>query len=95
MEDSFAEEIAWDLDEKPVDVEATLAYLLKTNLAETNDGLTYFFPFAVENTGSESDSADRMRRAREKAKLLPVNSSQSDALLSHCDTDKELREDKI
>ena len=61
LEESFADELALDLDEKPDDVSMTLIYLLKTGLAETSDNINFFLPYAIENTGSEGASAQRWR----------------------------------
>lgn len=68
LEDKFADELALDLDEKPDDVEVTLMYLLRTGLAETSDNINFFLPYAVENTGKESSSAERVRAFREREK---------------------------
>jgi predicted phage replisome organizer len=62
----FAEELAVDIDEEPQNVRVTLAYLLSCGLAETDDDKSYFFPYAVANTGSEGASAARMRKLRGK-----------------------------
>lgn len=69
----FVDEISIDIDEAPDDVRVTLMYLLSCDLAETNDEKTFFFPYSIANTGSETSSAQRMREARAKAKELPVN----------------------
>lgn len=69
----FVDELAIDIDEEPDDVRVTLLYLLSCGLAETNDQKTFFFPFSVANTGSETSSAQRMREARRKAKEIPEN----------------------
>ena len=61
LEEKFTDELALDLDEEPDNVAMTLVYLLKTGLAETSDNTTFFFPYAVENTGSEGASAQRWR----------------------------------
>lgn len=61
LEEKFTDELALDLDEKPDDVAVTLMYLLKTGLAETSDNINFFFPYVVENTGSEGASAQRWR----------------------------------
>lgn len=61
LEDKFADELALDLDEKPEDVEVTLMYLLNVGLAETTDNVTYFLPWVLENTGSETASTQRWR----------------------------------
>lgn len=37
LEDTFAEEIALDIDESPEDVQVTINYLLSCGLMETND----------------------------------------------------------
>lgn len=76
LEDTFGEELALELDEKTEDVEMTLFYLLKSKLAETQDDKQFYFPYSVENTGSEGASADRTRKYRERQAL------QSDAPLS-------------
>lgn len=73
LEENFAEELALDLDEKPDDVEVTLLYLLKVGLAETQDQQHFFFPYAVENTGSEQASAKRVRDFRKRQGALQSN----------------------
>lgn len=82
LEDNFAEELALDLDEKPDDVEVTLMYLLKVGLAETQDNTHFFFPYAVENTGSEQASAKRVREFRNRERALQSN---GEALQSNTD----------
>lgn len=77
LEDNFADELALDLDESPDDVKVTLAFLLSCGLAETSDNVSFFFPFSVENVGSEKAGAERMRRLREKKKA-----SQSDTTVT-------------
>ena len=81
LEDDFADELALDLDEKPDDVEVTLLYLLKVGLAETQDNRSFFFPYAVENTGSEDASAKRVRDYRKRQTLQ----SNAPALQSNTD----------
>lgn len=71
LEDSFADELALDLDERPDDVSVTLMYLLQVGLAETQDNKTFYFPWAVENTGSETAAAQRMRDMRERNNVTP------------------------
>lgn len=76
LEDSAAEEFALDINEDPIDVEETLNYLLEKDLCES-DGTNFFFPYALENTGSETAAAKRMRdmRARKSesdASVTPV-----------------------
>lgn len=75
LEDNIADELALDLDENPDDIRATLIYLTSCNLAETSDNSDFFFPYAVENVGSESSSAARVRAFRDKEKALHCNAS--------------------
>ena len=88
LEDSFADELALDLDEKPDDVEVTLLYLLKTGLAETSDNINFFFPYAVLNTGSETSAAKRMRAMRERNNLAERNNVTQ--MLRDCYGEKEI-----
>lgn len=69
LDDSFADELALELDEEPANVEVTINYLLSCGLAETSDDVTFFLPYAVKNVGSEGSSAKRMRESRARAKL--------------------------
>lgn len=96
LEDTFAEELALTLDENTDDVELTLAALQKYKLLEVISGTEYMLPEAVENIGSESDSAVRMRSFRARASQSDDceknnNSlvSQSDSSALHRDTEKE------
>ena len=73
LEEKFPDELALDLDEEPDNVAMTLVYLLKTGLAETSDNIKYFIPYAVENTGSENASAQRVREFRDRQKMLQCN----------------------
>lgn len=80
LEDSFAEELALDLDESTENVEMTLRYLLSTGLAEMDENsIHYFFPYAVANVGSEGASAKRVREFRERqssqCNALPLQSN--------------------
>ncbi len=70
LEDNFAQELALDLDEKPEDVEVTLMYLLNVGLAETTDNVSFFLPWVLENTGSETAGTQRVRDFRARQKLM-------------------------
>lgn len=69
VEADFVDELALDLDEEPDNVRVTLAYLISCGLAETADNINLFLPYAVENTGSETASAQRVRQFRERQAL--------------------------
>lgn len=99
LEKSFAEELALDIDEDVDNVQVTLSYLLGCGLAESSDNINFFFPYAVENVGSETAAAQRMRDARNKASLLPAptpvnNVEQCSNNVQHCYTDIEKEKDK-
>ncbi len=69
--DSLAEEIAEEIDEETEIVQKTIDYIVNNNMArkiEDEEGDGYFFPESDELTGSESESAERMRRMRKKAR---------------------------
>lgn len=70
LEEDFASELALDLDEEPDNVRVTMNYLLSCGLAESSDNINFYLPFSVENVGSESSSAQRVRVYREKQRLL-------------------------
>ena len=89
LEDNFASELALDLDESPEDVSVVLMYLASCGLIETSDNVSFLLPYVVENTGSETDAAERMRKIRQRNK-----SEQCSPTLQGCyteiDIDKEL-----
>lgn len=95
LEDDFSSELALELDEEPENIKVTLAYLLSCGLAETDDSINYFFPFAVSNVGSESTVAQRVRDYRKKAKEEALNETENNAVtpLLHCNTEKEIEKD--
>lgn len=70
VEDSFAEELALELDEEVEDVEETINFLMDNKLMveEENqeDYTAYYLPETEELTGGESASAKRVRRFRAK-----------------------------
>ena len=75
LEEDFVDELALDIDEDPDNVRLTLSYLLNVGLAETSDNVSYFFPYAVENVGSEAGSTIRSRECRARKKLLQSNAN--------------------
>ena len=69
IEDNVVNEIAMSINENPDDVGLTIQFLLKHGLAEQiNDNC--FLPEAVENVGSETKAAERMRNSRERARQM-------------------------
>lgn len=80
LEEDFASELALDLDEEPDNVKVTMNYLLSCGLAESSDNINYFLPYSVENVGSESSSAQRVRVYREKQKLLEAHDQSNEGV---------------
>ncbi len=93
VEDDFVTELALELDEDSDNVKVTMAYLLSCGLAETDDNVNFFFPFAVSNVGSEGTSAQRMRDARMAAKRnaeamkIEANANNVQTTCAHCSTE--------
>lgn len=70
VEDTFADELALDLDEDAENVKVTIAFLKAQNLLVDGDVENeYILPECAAMTGTESDSAERMRRMRERKAL--------------------------
>nr|DAL24892.1 MAG TPA_asm: replisome organizer [Caudoviricetes sp.] len=95
LDDSFADELALELDEEPANVEVTINYLLSCGLAETSDDVTFFLPYAVKNVGSEGSSAKRMRESRARAKLKEPSHCANDVktLCEHRYGEKEIEKE--
>ncbi len=79
IEDSFAEEIALDLDEEPDNVRFCMLYLEKCGLLEKVSENEAFLTETPELTISESASAGRVRRHRER-KALQCNADVTQVL---------------
>ena len=90
VENDFAAELALDLDENTEDVQMTLMFLENNGLIETSDNINYFLPYAVENTGKEGASAERVRafRERQTQKLLQSNTD-----VTACNTEIEIEKE--
>ena len=68
-DETFAKEIAFAIGEDSEDVANAIAILRRYKLIEDITDKSFFIPEAVANTGSESDSAARVRRFRERRAL--------------------------
>lgn len=75
--ETVADELALDMNEEPEIVRRTLEALQRFGLVEVMEGGTVFLPTVPECTGSMSDSAERMRRLRQKASQCDGDESQS------------------
>lgn len=93
LEESFADELALDLDEDPDNVAVTMRYLLSVGLAETDDNSKFFLPYAVENVGSETSAAKRMRDMRERNNVTPMLHERYGEKEIDIDIEKEIEKD--
>lgn len=85
VEDNFVEEIALEIDEEVDNVKVTVAFLMNNGLLEEVEEDSYILPQTIESIGSESSSAERVRRHRAKKKqALPGTDSKA----LQCNTDE-------
>ena len=91
VEDNFPEELALELDEDPENVKITLAFLERQGLIQVVEKDEYFLPQCKELVGSESESAARVRRHRER-KALQSNAVVT-PLLQNGNTDLDIDTD--
>lgn len=93
VEDTFYEELALDIDEDPLSVQATLIFLKAKGLAEEESENTIMLVDVPKTTGSECESAERVRKLREskRTEALQCNGDtlQSDGDVTACNTEKE------
>lgn len=98
VEDQFFKEMALAIDEDESNVQFTIIFLEKNNLLEKIVEDEYFLPTVVENLGSESASAKRVRDFRERQKTLHCNASVTPMLQpvtnSNTEIDREIEKDK-
>jgi len=73
VENTFAEEMALELDENIENVSLTLTFLQSQNLIEEVEFDEFLLPEAMKSIGSETDSASRVRKHRNSQKLLQSN----------------------
>lgn len=89
IEDTFAEEMALEIDEDEENVKITLAYLIRHKLVEEITEGEYILPETMQCIGSESAGAARVRKHREKKKLLQCNANET-----NCNTEIEIESEK-
>lgn len=94
IEDSFAEEIALDIDEDADNVKFTLMFLAKAGLAEEISEAELMLTQIPEMVGSETDKAALMRKARQRKRLESGNNVTA-ALppVTNCYTEIEIEKD--
>ncbi len=105
-EDDFPGELALTMEEEVDDVAATVNFLMRHGLLEVVETDSYIMPEVLENIGSQSASAKRTRKWREKmektsqcdgTKKIPSHCDgiecEKEGKTSHCDVE-ERREEK-
>lgn len=92
VEDDFYEELSLELDEDSENVKVTVLFLIRQGLMELIDETEYRLTECGKMVGSESASAERMRRMREKQASLCDNSVTSQ--LRTGDVEKEIEKEK-
>lgn len=88
IEDNFAEELALELDEDTENVKVTLAFLHGNGMIEETEQDHYLMTETIKCIGSESTSAERVRKHREKKaqKMLQCN---TDVTASNTEKEKD------
>lgn len=99
IEDNFAEELALELDEDTENVKVTLAFLHSNGMIEETEQDHFLMTETIKCIGSESTSAERVRKHREKKaqKMLQCNTEVTDSNIEiekEKDKDIELDKDK-
>ena len=96
VEDSFAEELALELDEDVENVKVTLLFLIKNELIVEVNPEEYMLPEAMKCIGSETDKAELMRKKRAKEKMQ-IGNNVTEALpcvtKSYTEIEKEKEKD--
>jgi len=93
VEDSFVEELAYELDEKVENVEITISYLIKHNMLEESNSEELYMNRITEMTGTETDSAKRKRRQRLRENSDILLPKCDNVQISHTEKEKELEKD--
>ena len=95
VEESFEEELALELNEDPDNVNVTMSFLQSYGLLEIVDTDEYMLTEVPASIGSESESAERMRkcRANKNKKLLGEKTSQCDSPVTDSDTEIDIEID--
>lgn len=79
IEDTFAEEIALELDEDIENVKITLMFLQKHGLIVEVEEDEFLLTETLKNIGTESDSTERVRKLRVRKNLLPAKEVDHDS----------------
>lgn len=95
IEKTLQEELALILDEDVSNVEIALSFMNSTGLIEALSDEEFLLPSVPVLIGSEGDSAERMRKLREKKSSQKQLPSHCAGVVTKSDTEKEIREKRI
>lgn len=95
IEKTLQEELALILDEDVSNIEIALSFMNSTGLIEPLSDIEFLLPSVPTLIGAEGDSAERMRKLREKTKAPNQLPSHCDGTVTKSDTEKEKREKRI
>lgn len=95
VEESFSDELALELDEETDNVNVTISFLQSCGLIEIVDPDEYVLTEVPLAIGSETESAERMRkcRANKNKKLLEQKASHCDGTVTVSDTEIEIEKE--
>ena len=93
LEDTFAEEIALEIDEEPDNVNIVLAFLIKNGLIDIMSDTEIVVNETLKNIGTQDESTERVRlhRERKKLKSLPLHVTNE---TTEIELDQELEKEK-
>ena len=93
LENTFYEELALDLDEDVENVKVTVAFLSSHGLMEQITSEEYILPKVLDCIGSESKSAERVRKHRANKQLDTSNLLQCNSDVTKCNTEIEIEKE--
>lgn len=91
IENDFASEIALALDEDEENVRVAIGFLMRSGKLVEKSKSIYFMPEANEAIGSESSSAERVRKFREKQRIEQLQTENAMALPDAVESPKMLQ----
>ena len=93
IDDSFADEIALDIEEETDDVKAAIVLFKRFGLIEEISPTQVFMSEVPELTGKECESAARVRKHRDKVASEIGKTLQCNTKVTKCNTEKEIEKE--
>jgi len=94
VEATLEEELALVLDEEVDNVKVLIAFLVSNNLIEQKSESDFFMVEVSSLIGSETAAAERVRKHREKKKMLHCNTTVTDVKLIETNSNTEKSRDR-